>query len=73
MPTLQEQLKKIADEMNQSTTGYVKNADGSVTTSITIPADYVTTLEAWAEGAGEDFPTYVKRMAEEGIMAVVMS
>lgn len=73
MPTMQEQLKKIADEMKQSTTGYVKNADGSVTTSVTIPADYVTTLEAWAEGAGESPAEYIKRIAEEGIMAVVMS
>lgn len=68
-----EALKKIADEMKQSTHGYVKNPDGSATVSITVSADDVMQLEAWAEGAGEDFPTYLQQQVEGAIQAYCQS
>jgi hypothetical protein len=73
MPELKEQLQKISAEMKQQTTGYVKNPDGSVNLNVRVSADDVAVLEAWAEGAGESFPEYLKNQVEGAIQSYCMS
>jgi acylphosphatase len=67
--TLKEQLEKVASEMKQSTHGYIKNPDGTVDIMVRVSADDVMQLEAWAEGAGESFPEYLKNQVEGAIQS----
>lgn len=70
--TLKEQLQKVSDEMKQSTHGYTKNSDGTVDIMVRISADDVMQLEAWADGAQQDFPTYLKTQVEGAIQSYCM-
>jgi len=73
MSDLKEQLQKISAEMKQQATGYVKNPDGSVNINVLVAADDVNVLEAWAEGAGQSFPEYLKQQVEGAIQSYCMS
>jgi hypothetical protein len=62
-----EKLRAIVAEQNPSK----EMPDGSLRTTITVPAEMVEVIQSWAEGAGESFEVYLQRTLDMGLNAVV--
>ena len=72
VPTLSdednERLRAIVQQQQPS----LELPDGSIRTTITIPAEMVEILKSWAEGAGESFETYLQMQIETALTATVL-
>lgn len=72
-PTKKDLQKIAAAAKNQSTPEFTKNEDGSVDVMVHVEADDVMQLEAWADGAGEDFRTYLQKQMQGAIQSYCQS